>query len=472
VHQAASGAAAAPAAASGGTGRIEAALRALDLAALALALGPLAVLLVCLPRARTAATAAPQLRALAALGAAAALLTGAALVAQRAADAGAGRPVSVLQRVVAGTPFGQRYALRELLLVALLLLLAGSWRRMTLPLAALGCGIALAEAAAGHAAALRHGAPLAVASMGAHVLAAAVWSGGVAALALVSGREARRDRAAAGALLRAFGPLAATAAVTLLVTGLYAAGREVPTPDALLRSAYGHVLLVKLAVAAAVAGLGAWHALRLHRRGRSQLPHRSTLALEALLALAVLGLGGVLAASPPPPAPVRVASGPAPSVQADGRAGDLIVDLAVSPNRPGPNFVTATVLDSRIPRPAPVTAVRLRLTPPVGPPVELVARAVGGRPNQAAPERSRAGRVRIDLLVTRPGLETPVFSTPWIVGRGGPAAPPASVLLSDRPLGPLAVRLAAVLALLAACGGAVAASRRGRPKRPLAGATR
>jgi copper transport protein len=292
----------------------------------------------------------------------------------------------------------------------------------------------------------------------------------VAALAVVAGRLARADRNAAGALLRAFAPLAVTAAVTLLVTGIYAAGREVPTPDALLRSAYGHVLLVKLVVAAAVALLGAWHGLRLHRCGRSQLPPRSTLALESCLALAVLCLGGVLAASPPPPARVPVAAAPAPSVRADGRAADLIVDVAVSPNRPGPNFLTATVLDTRIPRPAPVRSVRFRVTAPGRRLLELSAKPVGGHRYQASLDLARAGALRIDLLVSRPGLVTPTFSTGWVVGRPGPVARPTPVLLSDRPLGPLAVRLAAVMALLAACGGAAAATWCGRQKRFLAGA--
>jgi copper transport protein len=119
----ASAAVAAPAAATAGPDRVESALRGLDLAALATALGALAVLLLCLPRMAGAAAAEGAVRATRRLvvgGSALALLTGVAVVVESGLAAGIRSPGSLLQRVVLGTTFGQRFAVRELLFIGLL----------------------------------------------------------------------------------------------------------------------------------------------------------------------------------------------------------------------------------------------------------------------------------------------------------------------------------------------------------------
>ena len=140
-----------------------------------------------------------------------------------------------------------------------------------------------------------------------------------------------------------------------------------------------------------------------------------------------------------------------PSVKADGRASDLVVDVAVSPNRPGRNFITATVLDSARPALAPITGVRLVATPAGGAPQVLAARPIGQHRYQAAGDAiDRAGRWRIDLLVTRTGLPAARFATAWTVGTGVPPLPAKRVLISDRPLGRIAIPVAFALALLAA----------------------
>jgi subtilisin family serine protease/putative copper export protein/methionine-rich copper-binding protein CopC len=468
----------------GGPDLVEAGLRALDLAALAAAFGALALLLVCLPRAlrgagtEVVATAMRTTRRVCLAGLAAASLTGCALVAVRGAAAGATSPGALLDRVLLGTGFGQRSALREGLLLALLALVASPALRSLAPSrpAALASwslvsGAALAEAGAGHAAALPSSALLAVVLMALHVLAAAVWTGGVATLAWLALGPLRGRRDETGALVRSFGPLAAGAFAVLVSTGLYALGREVSTPDALLRSAYGHALLVKLALAGAVATLGALHAIALHpvlarRGGRPRSPRASTLTVEAVLAIVVLGAAGLLVSSPPARTPARTLS-PVPSVQAAGRAADLIVDVAVSPNRPGRNFLTATVLDSSRPAVAPITGVRFVVSAAGRAPRSIAARALGKHRYQAAGgEIDRAGRWRVELAVTRPGLATARFATAWTVGTGIPIAPPPRVLVSDRPLGRVAIPLALVFALLAASLAVAIHARRRAWRRP------
>ncbi len=78
-------------------------------------------------------------------------------------------------------------------------------------------------------------------------------------------------------------------------------------------------------------------------------------------AVGILAAASLLLASAP-------ARGPqfAPSARpimgtplASGRAADLLVDLSAAPNRPGQNFVTATVLDTLRPSPGPVRRVTI-----------------------------------------------------------------------------------------------------------------
>jgi putative copper export protein/methionine-rich copper-binding protein CopC len=467
----------------GGSNTVEAVLRAADLAALAAAFGALAVLLVCLPRAARAAgrerfaRATLITRRVCAGGLAAALLTGVALLVDRGTAAGADSPLRLLDRVVLGTGFGQRTALRELLLAALLVLVASRALRGAAPgrtgaraAWALASAAAVAEAGAGHAAALPSSALLAVSLMAAHVLGAAVWSGGLATVVLLALGPLRGRAGATSALLRAFGPVAACAAGALLITGLYSLGREVATPDALLRSGYGHALLVKLALAAGVTTLGGVHALRLHPRllrgrVRSRVPRAGTLVAEAVLALAVLTAAGVLVASPPARATAAVAA-PTPSVEASGHAADLVVDVAISPNRPGRNFITATVLDSRRPALAPIANVRFVLTPFGGTARTVAARPIGAHRFQAAGNVvDRTGRWRVTLDVDRPGLAPASFTTGWEVGTGAAPAPAAHVLVSDRPLGPVAIKLAGLLALLVGVAAVAWLLLRRRPQR-------
>lgn len=96
-----------------------------------------------------------------------------------------------------------------------------------------------------------------------HVLAAGVWSGGVV---LLLGLIARRRRAknpalTADAVLR-FSLVATVASIAAGITGLVLAVIELPSVGALFGSTFGRILLVKIAVVAAIAALGAYHHFR------------------------------------------------------------------------------------------------------------------------------------------------------------------------------------------------------------------
>ncbi len=91
-----------------------------------------------------------------------------------------------------------------------------------------------------------------------HVLAAAVWAGGVAALALVVARRRRRGEPTRSLLLvTRFSILATVALVAVAVSGTALAWVIADTPSDLWSTPWGRVLLAKVAVVALAAGLGA-----------------------------------------------------------------------------------------------------------------------------------------------------------------------------------------------------------------------
>lgn len=104
-----------------------------------------------------------------------------------------------------------------------------------------------------------------------HNWAAALWLGGLAALALWLPRARARlspaDRTAlsAAAVVR-FSTIAIVAVTVLVVTGVYRALAELPTPADLIDSAWGVALLVKLILFGVLLALGGYNRLVLHPR--------------------------------------------------------------------------------------------------------------------------------------------------------------------------------------------------------------
>ncbi|MGW2826045.1 copper resistance CopC/CopD family protein [Streptomyces sp. NPDC001443] len=111
----------------------------------------------------------------------------------------------------------------------------------TVPALAVAVGLALTWAAAEHASAGLQ-VPLAITSSVLHLLAMAVWLGGLAALLILL----HRTTLAAGAVAR-FSRVAFIAVTVLVVTGLYQSWRGLGSWSALTGTEYGHLLLAKLA---------------------------------------------------------------------------------------------------------------------------------------------------------------------------------------------------------------------------------
>jgi copper transport protein len=209
-----------------------------------------------------------------------------------------------------GTHLGQAWTVMTFAWLGVLAVLIAAWAtpRRREPLLAsagvLSLGIAFGISWASHPASRG---TLALTADYVHLLAGALWVGGVVALAILAGSVRPLSRSAREALFRAcvvrFSKLAVPVVVVLALAGAYIALRELPDPTALLTSGYGITLLVKTAVAVCAVALGAYHGRFVVPRIAAGAPIasiRRTLALEMSLLLVALALAATLSQSAPP----------------------------------------------------------------------------------------------------------------------------------------------------------------------------
>jgi copper transport protein len=337
--------------------------------------------------------------------------------------------------------------------------------------AGLAASLAVIRAVDGHAAEVSPHTALSVAALALHTLAAAVWVGGILALAVGFWPLLRRDERARGVALlptvwARFGRLAVVSVGLLAVTGLYTAGQQVASVDALITTLYGQGLGAKAVLLAVAGGLGALSAAVVHpalgRRlgGGRRVPRLRTLvAAEAVAGLAIFLAAGLMSSAPPARGPEFDRAAAVPGSLTAG-SGDLLVTLSATPNRPGQNVVTAVVASTRRPGPRPPTGVDLRL--PGGRDAAPMRKVAPGRFLLAGDQLSASGRSRIDAVVHRRGEPDRTVGFTWTAGSA-----PRRATISDRPLEPVLTLAAALLALAGAAAAAFALSRRPRRPRPV-----
>ncbi len=230
----------------------------------------------------------------------------------------------------------------RLVLEALTLLAVVRGWRALVPLF-LGATLVLL-AAAGHAAGVQP-AWLGISLDAAHLIAAALWAGGIAALAMLRPPGGWRSTDAR-ALLRRFTPVALAAFGTTVVAGGLEAIEQLGSLQSLFGTDYGRVLLAKMALVGCMLPLSlmAW------RLGR---PH---VRIEASIAICVVGAAALLASFPAPPTTAEQQAAAAAAVDPTaglpsvgeltmaGPAGSVLVALSLSPGLPGPNHATVYVL--------------------------------------------------------------------------------------------------------------------------------
>jgi putative copper export protein/methionine-rich copper-binding protein CopC len=184
-----------------------------------------------------------------------------------------------------------------------------------------------------------------------HLVAAAIWLGGLLLLALVLWQarhlESPPDLMALRQLVARFSAIATVAVFALTVTGVFSSFVQLRSFDQLWTTTYGWVLLAKLALVGAILGL----ALLNHRfvggsaaytwTPGGERPFLRRVWTEATASLVLMVVVAVLVQTPvplPPPDPTMATN---TSFQEILRADDLSIHFLISPNQPGNNLYQA-----------------------------------------------------------------------------------------------------------------------------------
>ena len=280
-----------------------------------------------------------------------------AAIVLQAADAGAtglGAALAVDPlRSVADTAFGQAWFARALFAAALVPVLWRGGRGRRYLAAILATLLAVTPAYAGHAHAEG---PAIVVVDAVHVAAAGAWAGGLAVLVLALWRSGGRRWQLAATAVPRFSEIAAVSVLALIVVGVISAYLQTRSVTALIDTAYGRLVLLKVALLIPILVMAAFNNLRsvpaLESGTASPAIRRRFVRLvsgELALIAAVLAVTAALVAEPPGRTALAATAGPA---SATAEAGPFEVNIVVDPARPGANAVHLYLLDRQTGQPA------------------------------------------------------------------------------------------------------------------------
>lgn len=216
-----------------------------------------------------------------------------------------------------------------------------------------------------------------------HASAIALWIGALAPLALSLRLETGRGA------LRRFSVGIAPIVAALVISGIVLAWVQVGTLGALLATAYGRVLLVKLALVAFVfllAGFNRWHLTRRVEAGGLPAARIMTriVAVELAALVVVLGTAALWRFTPPPRA-IAVAQAQPASLHI--HTLQAMADVTVTPGKAGPVAVEIILMDGEF-GPLPAKELTLGFSHPVA----------GLEPIERRARRGQDGIWRIDAL--------------------------------------------------------------------------
>ncbi|MER9614658.1 copper resistance CopC/CopD family protein [Mesorhizobium sp. M0207] len=202
------------------------------------------------------------------------------------------------------------------------------------PLALAGLvGVGAALAASGHASAAE---PqwLTRPMVFLHATGIAIWSGALAPLGLALKRQPDK----AGPLLRRFSRAILFVVAVLAAAGIVLAVIQVQTPSALVHTAYGRLLLLKLVLLVFLFTLAAVNRFKLTapaEAGETEVQRRlaRSIFIEVLIVLAIFGVAAGWRFTPPPRALAIAAAQPA-SVHI--HTLQAMADLSIAPGHTGP----------------------------------------------------------------------------------------------------------------------------------------
>jgi copper transport protein len=297
-----------------------------------------------------------RLRVVALVGAVAGAVGAAiALVAMVAESSGRGvyDAIALVGDIAPDTRTG-RLALARIGLAAVAAVLAAVpalWRRSPLPVLVAAAASLVTVTLAGHAWTAPNRS-VAVVSDLAHLGAVAVWTGGL--LALLVALPALPTGDGRARLATRFSAVALGAVVVVAVSGTVSGWQQVRTLEALTSTAYGRLLLAKVAGFAVLVVLGWLNRTRLVPLvERTVAPLTRSMRVEVAVAAVVLGLTAALIHQPPARAEVTE------PYQTTVSAAGATLDLTVDPATAGPNDLHLYFLDAAGTAPLAVDAVQV-----------------------------------------------------------------------------------------------------------------
>ena len=269
--------------------------------------------------------------------------------------------------------------------------------------AALAAAAAMAaHVGAGHAAAGGMWPPAAtIAVQLGHLVAVAVWVGGLAAL-LIGVRGA--PSAAKAAAVHRFSNIAAAALIVAAGTGVARALNELTAWGEVLSTGYGRTVLAKGALLGAMAFLGAANRLRSVPRALTTLaPLRLAGGGELVLAAVAVAAAALLGTLPPP-----AATRPLGLMASGADFGTTVrVRLTTGSGDPGPNRYTVFASDYDSNAPFPATRVSLAFEPLDDSDVEATSLTLNPGPDHSwvgsGANLSFDGRWKLTALIERAG---------------------------------------------------------------------
>lgn len=273
-----------------------------------------------------------------------------------------------------------------------------------------------------------------------HTTAMALWLGGLLQFLNVLSGIRHFEPAFLGILVGYFSNSARVLVAMLILTGVYAAWLHVGSLDGLLETAYGQALLIKLILLLPLLGLAGVNLLITSKRlAAGQLVWagrlRGLVGAEIVLLIGILAAVGVMTAIAPSrstlAARAALPAAPEPTpIQAAEQAGDLQLELEITPGWVGENTFILRLSDQAGELISDATLVRLRfdyIQQDIGQSDLSLSPQAAGIYSAEGANLSLAGDWRIRVTIQRPNLYDTVVDFAPNVASLPPPPPPKFV---------------------------------------------